>query len=357
MALGRWQAAITDANGNILPGASVEVRSEATGALVPLYSDRAGNAVRGNPFQADADGYAFFHTAGGAYRVTATLNGSSREWRYVAVGLAQETDFTLATPAGEWDVGATYAIGQYVYWDGSIFISRIDGNIGNEPDSVTPGDTTQWMFAGGSATQGPRGPAGTIEVGTVTTVDDDEPAAVENVGTEEEAILNFDIPRGAKGFTGPVGEQGEVFDQFGVDIYTAAGISPGSYYTDLAAAADATLTRLYARLVDADPGGELTFALFVAGAMVGGPYSIAYGDEINLSGLDIDVPSGSRVSIPILAVMGGVRAVYVRWAGEVSPDLTVKSSDGSVTNIIKLTQAEYDLIETPDPETLYIIVD
>ena len=59
---------------------------------------------------------------------------------------------------------------------------------------------------------GPTGPAGatTIDVGTTTTTDPGTNASVTNVGTNENVILNFSIPRGATGPTGPQGLQGEV---------------------------------------------------------------------------------------------------------------------------------------------------
>ena len=43
---------------------------------------------------------------------------------------------------------------------------------------------------------GPQGVSGTIQVGTVTTTASNVPADVDNVGTVENAILNFSIPRG-----------------------------------------------------------------------------------------------------------------------------------------------------------------
>lgn len=48
-------------------------------------------------------------------------------------------------------------------------------------------------------TKGNPGAAGTIEIGTVTTVEPGEPATVINVGTESEAVLNFEIPKGDPG--------------------------------------------------------------------------------------------------------------------------------------------------------------
>lgn len=42
----------------------------------------------------------------------------------------------------------------------------------------------------------------TIDVGDTITVDPDQPAKVENVGTDENVILQFSIPRGQRGLTG-----------------------------------------------------------------------------------------------------------------------------------------------------------
>ena len=53
------------------------------------------------------------------------------------------------------------------------------------------------MLVGGGG-----GTAGTITIGTVTTVAAGDPATVTNVGTPEAAILNFNIPSGATGSQG-----------------------------------------------------------------------------------------------------------------------------------------------------------
>lgn len=93
MALGRWQATIVDAAGNVLPAAQVTVRREAAGApLAVLYADRNGLVPLGNPFAAGGDGFAAFHVVGGAYRIDAVSGSSTRTWRYVPVGLAAEAD-------------------------------------------------------------------------------------------------------------------------------------------------------------------------------------------------------------------------------------------------------------------------
>lgn len=95
MALARWQATIVDDKGNVLPGASITVLTEAAGnALAALKSDRLGATPLGNPFNADGNGFAAFHVVGGSYRITATLGAFSKEFRYVGVGLSSETDGT-----------------------------------------------------------------------------------------------------------------------------------------------------------------------------------------------------------------------------------------------------------------------
>jgi len=95
MVLARWQSTITDEAGNIQSAASVEVRREVAGSpLALLYSDRNGLVSTGNPITADSEGFAAFHVAGGAYRITATKGGFSRVWRYVGIGRAQEFDAT-----------------------------------------------------------------------------------------------------------------------------------------------------------------------------------------------------------------------------------------------------------------------
>jgi len=52
------------------------------------------------------------------------------------------------------------------------------------------------------ATQGLRGPASTLEIGTITTLEPWEQAYVHNVGTDVHAILNIGIPQGVAGDTG-----------------------------------------------------------------------------------------------------------------------------------------------------------
>ena len=61
---------------------------------------------------------------------------------------------------------------------------------------------------GPPGSNGGQGPAGTITVGTVTSVPTSSPAAVTNTGTSTAAVLDFDIPAGATGPAGPAGPDG-----------------------------------------------------------------------------------------------------------------------------------------------------
>lgn len=93
MSVARYDLTVTDEQGNVVPGASVEVRSEIPGApLATLYSDRAGTTPIANPATTDAHGDVGFHVIGGAYKITVTSGILTKTRRYVPIGLAQESD-------------------------------------------------------------------------------------------------------------------------------------------------------------------------------------------------------------------------------------------------------------------------
>lgn len=86
--------------------------------------------------------------------------------------------------------------------------------------------------AGPQGSPGTPGTAATIAVGTVTTVDPTDPATVTNVGTSSAAIFDFEIPQGEKGDQGDQGPQGPQGNQ-GVPG-TAATIAVGTTTTGAA---------------------------------------------------------------------------------------------------------------------------
>lgn len=67
-------------------------------------------------------------------------------------------------------------------------------------------------YCGIQGPTGPRGEAGaaTIRIGRTETIDENEEAQVYNVGTNEDVILNFKIPKGSIGPTVSKGEKGEM---------------------------------------------------------------------------------------------------------------------------------------------------
>lgn len=68
--------------------------------------------------------------------------------------------------------------------------------------------------------EGPTGPKGekgdtgpaTIRIGETITLESNEEAFVENVGTKEDTVLRFHIPRGVQGEIGPKGDKGDQGD-------------------------------------------------------------------------------------------------------------------------------------------------
>ena len=77
------------------------------------------------------------------------------------------------------------------------------GPTGPQGEKGETGDT------GPTGANGLDGIAATIAIGTVTTLDPDEDAIVENTGTSSAAVFDFGIPKGEKGDTGETGAQGE----------------------------------------------------------------------------------------------------------------------------------------------------
>ena len=101
------------------------------------------------------------------------------------------------------------------------------------------GETGETGPVGPAGQDGLDGAAATITVGSVITVDPEYPATVNNSGTTSAAVLDFEIPRGVPGETGPAGRDG-VDGTDGVDGQ-AATITVGTT-TTLPAGSSATVT-------------------------------------------------------------------------------------------------------------------
>ena len=128
----------------------------------------------------------------GTVTVGTTTTGAAGTNAFVTnTGTAQNAVLNFTIPRGE--TGATGPQGP-------------QGETGATGPQGPQGET------GATGPQGPAGTAGeaaTVTVGTTTTGDAGTNASVTNTGTAQNAILNFTIPRGETGATGPQGPQGE----------------------------------------------------------------------------------------------------------------------------------------------------
>jgi hypothetical protein len=143
MVLARWQATIVDDVGNVLPGASVTVRTEAAGnALASLKSDRAGITSTGNPVTADGDGFAAFHVENGVYKILAESGSFSREWRYVGISTVSET--TIIDGDGDVTIPANgyLAVGAHPATLGAIRLSNDEWIAGR--NAANSADLNMW---------------------------------------------------------------------------------------------------------------------------------------------------------------------------------------------------------------------
>ena len=93
------------------------------------------------------------------------------------------------------------------------------------PDGITK-DGTNRNFVPLPGSQGVQGEAATIEIGKVSTGAPGTPVIVENVGTPNNAILNFTIPLGDKG------EQGSVFLTGDADPVSIDGVVTPAFYVN-----------------------------------------------------------------------------------------------------------------------------
>lgn len=96
MSLAVHQFTITDAAGNIVPGASVRVTDAETGSLATLKPNRDGSGSLGNPFSADTEGFAKFYVAQGRYNVRVTFAGNQRD--HVNLCLFADTSLNYSAP-------------------------------------------------------------------------------------------------------------------------------------------------------------------------------------------------------------------------------------------------------------------
>jgi hypothetical protein len=103
---------------------------------------------------------------------------------------------------GAYSSGAAYSINDIVTYQGSSWVA-LQETEGHSPPTLPTISNSYWSLLSAKGDEGDQGGAATISVGTVTTLEPDDDATVENVGTSGAAVLNFGIPKGNTGDTGP----------------------------------------------------------------------------------------------------------------------------------------------------------
>lgn len=99
MALAAFNFAVQDEAGNVINGASIQVRLESSGDLVDLFADSAGATPLGNPYTL-ADGAAgLFYIAGGVCRITATKGSFSKTWHHVSINTGESASLSFSIRA------------------------------------------------------------------------------------------------------------------------------------------------------------------------------------------------------------------------------------------------------------------
>jgi hypothetical protein len=138
--------------------------------------------------------------------VTTAAPGSAASVQNIGTASAAVLNFTLPQGAagapgltfqGTWVPGTGYAQNDVVYRSGSSYVSQTNTNTSDPVVSVT-NNTGDWKLL---VSQGDPGPA-SVTIGAVTA---GSTAAVTNSGTQNAAVLNFTLPRGATGAAGPAG--------------------------------------------------------------------------------------------------------------------------------------------------------
>lgn len=200
----RWQSTITDDEGNVQPGASVEVRLESIGApLATLYSDRTGLAPIGNPVTADADGFVYFHVTGGAYKITASFDGETRIWRYVPIGLGAETDFVLAGTANYLaKYSSSIALGVSIIFDDGTYVGIGTTSPGAKLHVV---DGYVRIESSGATDYGVQLKNSSGTLGILAIGDSVDATNAHGVFIETNAGRTFGITTGGVGYFGPAG--------------------------------------------------------------------------------------------------------------------------------------------------------
>lgn len=335
-----YQHDVTDEAGDLLSNVTVRVVSEGDGALPQLYAgpDTATDTALGNPY-VQADGKVYFHVAGGTYKITFSAAGhADRVLRHVPIGRAQGTDLTTSSPKGAWSAVATYAAGDLVAHTGNtLFISLANGNINNEPDATTPGDTASWMYVGTAAmAAGVQWREGGWVTATAYGIND----LVSEGGSSYICIVSHTsgtfatdlaaakwelvAQKGDQGIQGPQGDQGIQGIQ-GVPgaageplicvVQDTGGIVVGTYPVVRSYHGAATMGHIYAELLVGT--GDVLFYVHQNGSPVYGPVTVNDSAPIDLADLGLTLAADDAVDIVVESAAATALYLLVQMDGNI----------------------------------------
>ena len=140
-------------------------------------------------------------TTGAAGSTASVQNSGTGSAAVLNFSIPQGATGAAGTPGltwqGSWSAGTGYGKGDVVFRNGSAYVSVHPENTADPVVSVA-NSTGDWQVL---VSQGSPG-AATVVIGTVS---GGTAAAVTNSGTQNSAVLNFTLPRGDTGATGPAG--------------------------------------------------------------------------------------------------------------------------------------------------------
>ncbi len=193
----------SDVNVGVVPGAGPQWALLAAQGAVGTNGTNGTSGVTGTR---GSDGAAATIQVGS---VTTGAPGSSAIVQNAGTATAATLNFilpqgaagTAGTPGlvfqGTWVTGTGYRNNDVVYRSGSSYVSQHNSNTADPVISVA-NSTGDWQLL---VSKGDAGPA-SVSIGSVTT---GSAAAITNSGSQNAAVLNFTLPRGDTGATGPAG--------------------------------------------------------------------------------------------------------------------------------------------------------
>ena len=192
---------------------------------------------------------------------------------------------------------------------------------------------------------GAQGNAGTVQVGTVTTVPFGTSASVFNAGSLTNAILNFVIPQGQTGSTGPQGVPGDTVPISTEQVQDATvPLFNHAYHTGFTVTYDDNNNRLLFQSTDvltAEEVQDTVAALFSAGTHTGA--SVIYNDSGAALSIAVTGISYDNVSVVTYASEGALPAASSntgKWAYVSGTASMYYSHNSTWIKIINYTQEQ-----------------